>query len=103
MIRLSLVVAALLMLSAISLVTARFQSRQLYVVSDRLDAMARELDTDWRRLQVQRAQLARNARIDGIAREELKMISATPERSIYIKGVAQAVAAPGAQAPGDRP
>lgn len=86
--RLSILFSILLMVSAISLVTARFQSRQLFVVTDSLQDKARELDTDWRRLQLERAELARNARIDGAAREELKMVSTTPDRTIYIKGSA---------------
>jgi cell division protein FtsL len=84
--RLCLVFAALLMVSAISLVTARFQSRQLFVVAERMDAKARELDIDWRRLQLERAEQARNARIDELARDELKMVPVSPDRTIYIKG-----------------
>lgn len=87
MARLSLIFAALLMLSAISLVTARFQSRQLFISSERLSAKARELDTDWRRLQLERAELARNARIDEIARGELEMEARSPARTVYLKGV----------------
>lgn len=85
MARLTVLFAVLLMVSAISLVTARFQSRELFVQSDRLEDRARDLDTEWRRLQLERAELARNARIDGAAREELKMVSTSPDRTIYIK------------------
>jgi len=84
--RLSILFAFLLMISAISLVTARFQSRQLFVQVDRLESKARELDTDWRRLQLERAELARNARIDGVAREDLEMVTTSPDRTIYLKG-----------------
>ncbi|UYO94488.1 cell division protein FtsL [Pollutimonas sp. M17] len=93
--RLSLLFACLLMISALSLVTARFQSRQLFVQADRLEDKARELDTDWRRLQLERAELARNARIDATARKELEMVSATPDRTLYIKGQAPAAPVPG--------
>ncbi|NYT62450.1 cell division protein FtsL [Alcaligenaceae bacterium] len=86
--RMSILFAVLLMVSAISLVTARFQSRQLFVETDRLEDKARELDTDWRRLQLERAELARNARIDGTARAELKMENTAPDRTIYLKGQA---------------
>lgn len=48
--RISLIVAALLMLSAISLVTSRYQSRQLFIELGRSQAEARDLDTNWRRL-----------------------------------------------------
>ncbi|NYT38750.1 cell division protein FtsL [Allopusillimonas soli] len=84
--RLSLLFAVLLMLSALSLVTARFQARQLFVQAERLDDRARKLDTDWRRLQLERAELARNARIDGVARGDLHMMPASPDRTIYIQG-----------------
>lgn len=86
MVRLSLFLALVLMVSALSLVTARFQSRQLYMQLDRQDDVARQLDTDWRRLQLERAELARHARIDHVARHELDMISGSPERTLYIQG-----------------
>ncbi|HUH60533.1 MAG TPA: cell division protein FtsL [Candidimonas sp.] len=88
--RLAVLFAVLLMVSAISLVTARFQSRQLFVLSDSLEDQARELDTDWRRLQLERAELAGNARVDGIARQDLKMESTSPDKTIYLEGVAPA-------------
>ena len=47
-------------------------------------AKARELDVDWRHLQLERAELARNARVDSLAREELKMTSIVPDRTIFI-------------------
>jgi cell division protein FtsL len=93
MARLSILFAFLLMISALSLVTARFQSRQLFVEVDRLEDKAKELDTDWRRLQLERAELARNARIDGSAREALEMVNTTPDKTIYLKGTASAASA----------
>lgn len=82
--RLCMLLAAVLMVSAISLVTARHQSRQLFVAVERLEDRSRELDIEWRRLQLERAELARNARIDHIARSDLGMVTATPDRSIYL-------------------
>jgi len=84
MARASLFLAVLLMLSAISLVTSRYQSRQLFIELDRSHAQARGLDVDWRRLQLERAELARNARVDRAAREDLKMIPIVPDRTIYL-------------------
>ncbi|ARP96447.1 cell division protein FtsL [Bordetella genomosp. 13] len=100
MARMSLIVAALLMLASVSLVTSRYQSRQLFIELGRQQAQARDLDTDWRRLQLERAELARNARVDRAAREELKMIPAVPDRTIYLNQapiVQPAPAAGGAQ------
>ncbi|MCB5362610.1 cell division protein FtsL [Pusillimonas sp. CC-YST705] len=88
--RLSMVLAVLLMLSAISLVTARFQSRQLFVATEVLSAKERDLETDWRRLQLERAELARNARTDTIARKELGMTSVGPDRIIYMEDASMA-------------
>jgi cell division protein FtsL len=72
------------MLSAISLVTSRYQSRQLFIELGRDQAQARDLETNWRRLQLDRAELARNARVDAIARDGLKMISIVPDRTLYL-------------------
>lgn len=85
--RMCMLLAAALMVSAISLVTARHQSRQLFVAVERLEDRSRELDIEWRRLQLERAELARNARIDHIARQDLGMVTATPDRSIYLDRV----------------
>jgi cell division protein FtsL len=59
---------------------------------ERAQAQSRELDLDWRRLQLDRAELTRNARVDRAARETLKLIPIAPERTIYMN---QAPAAPG--------
>ena len=82
--RLCFFVATVLMLSAISLVTARYQARQLYVELDRSRSAARDLGITWRQLQLDRAEHARNAHVDKVARESLKMISIVPDRTIYI-------------------
>ena len=85
MIRASVVVAVLLMFSAISLVTARYQSRLLFVASERLSAQAQDLDVEWRRLQLERAELARNVRVNKVARNQLDMVVPTPDSTIYMK------------------
>ncbi|HTK01871.1 MAG TPA: cell division protein FtsL [Bordetella sp.] len=92
--RFSLLLAVILMSCAISLVTSRYQARQLFVDFDRSQAQARDLDNDWRRLQLDRAELARNARVDRAARDDLKMMPIAPDRTIYLN---QATAAGGAQ------
>ena len=82
--RLCIFLSLCLMVSAISLVTARHQARQLFVAAERLDDRSRELDIEWRRLQLERAELARNARVDHIARGDLGMVTATPDRTLYL-------------------
>lgn len=82
--RVSLFLSIVLMLSAISLVTSRYHSRQLFVALERGNTLSNTLDTDWRRLQLERAELARNARIDRAAQQDLKMIPVVPERTLYL-------------------
>lgn len=78
------VMALLLMLSAISLVTARYQSRHLYFQKEQLLSQSRDLVVQWRHLQLERAELARNARVDQIARDTLRMVPISPARTLYI-------------------
>lgn len=82
--RLSVIVAILLMLSAISLVTARYQSRQLFVEYERVQAQTRDLETGWRRLQLDRAEYARNSRVDEAVSGELGMLGIVPDRTLYL-------------------
>lgn len=84
--RLGIFFALALMASALSLVTARFQSRQLFVLAGQLEDNAQQLDTDWRRLQLERAEITRNARIDAVARGDLKMRPSSLDRTVYLKG-----------------
>jgi cell division protein FtsL len=93
--RLCILVAGVLMISAISLVTARYQARQLYVELDRSKTQALNFDIEWRQLQLDRAEQARNANVDKLAREQLKMTSIVPERTIYINESASSITARG--------
>lgn len=80
-----IVMAVLLMLAALSLVTARYQSRHLFIQNEQLLAQANELDVTWRHLLLERAELSRNARVDRIAREQLRMTPISPNRTLYIR------------------
>lgn len=82
--RLSIIIALVLMLSAISLVTARYQSRQLFVEFERVQGQMRDLETGWRRLQLERAEHARNSRVDEAATGELGMVGIVPDRTLYL-------------------
>lgn len=79
------VMAILLMLAAMSLVTTRYQSRQKFIENEQLVSQFNELDVVWRNLQLERAELSRNARIDQIARDTLKMQPIAPARTIYVR------------------
>lgn len=86
----SAITALLLLLSAFSLVASRNEARQLFIALDRAQTQAQSLEVDWRRLQLQRAELERNARVDDLARNQLKMMPIAPDRTLYIYPSAQA-------------
>ncbi|MDO9023684.1 cell division protein FtsL [Zwartia sp.] len=82
--RVCVLVAMVLMFSGLSLVTARYQARQLYDQLDRYRAKAQELEIDWRRLQLDRAAESSHTKVDRLARDELKMTGIVPDRTVYI-------------------
>lgn len=86
MIRVIVFLAAVIFFSGFLLISTRYHARDLYVHIEGLRNQAHELDVQWRRLQLQRAELTRNARIDQIARETFTMAPAGPERTIYLPG-----------------
>lgn len=78
----------LVMVSALTLVTKRYESRALFIQSEQLQLEAQELDVAWRHLQSERSELARNARINQMAKQELELVIADLNRTIYIQGQA---------------
>lgn len=82
--RLLLVLILAVFLVGFHLITTRYHARDLYVKIEQLRAQAKDLDAQWRRLQLERAELTRNARIDELARENFSMAPAGPEYTIYI-------------------
>ena len=73
MIRLNLLLLAALVACALSLVTSRHQARQLFVELEREQASTRAYDVEFGQLQLEQSTWAMPARIEKIAREQLKM------------------------------
>lgn len=82
--KLNVVLTALLVASALSLVNARYQARHLFIDLERLTQQARQLDIDWAQLQLDQSTLGKNERIEQIAREDLNMTQLTPARTQYL-------------------
>lgn len=82
--RVNLVLTIALMLCALALVNAQYQSRRLFIELERAQAAARQLDIEWAQLQLDQSTLGKHARIEANARRELKMVSVTPERTQYL-------------------
>jgi len=83
--RFNVVMAASLMVAALLLVTSQHQARKLSTALERAQGQMRELDVRYSQLQLEVSKLAKASLIDGRVRKELKMISLSPERTLYLK------------------
>ena len=84
--KLNLVLTALLVGCALSLVNAQYQARHLFIELEKLQQQARQLDIDWAQLQLDQSTLGKNARIEQIARTELSMTPLSAGRTQYLNG-----------------
>ena len=103
MTRLNLVLLVAVLASAIYLVHTQYESRRLFTELDRAIAEARRLETEHQRLQVEKRAQATPLRLEKIARDQLKMCTATPAITQYVSdpqgvsGAAVAAASAAAQ------
>ena len=61
--RLNVVLLMALVLCALSLVNAQYQSRRLFIELERAQALARQLDIEWSQLQLDQSTLGLHARL----------------------------------------
>jgi cell division protein FtsL len=82
--KINVVLTALLVTCALSVVNARYQARHLFIDQDRLQQQQRQLEIDWAQLQLDQSTLGKNERIEQIARSELNMAPLSPARTQYL-------------------
>jgi cell division protein FtsL len=80
MVRLNLLLLAVLVLCAISLVTSRHQARKLFVEYEREVTRARGYETEYGQLQLEQSTWGMPARVEKIAREQLRLQLPGPGR-----------------------
>ncbi len=90
MLRMNGLLAVVLVLCALSVVTARHQARKLFIELQAEQARARSLDIEWGRLQLEQSTWAMHARIEQVAHQHLQMAVPAP------KGIHMLNLAPGA-------
>jgi len=73
MLRLNVVLALVLVACALSVVTARHQARKLFVDLQAAEKVARDLDVEWGRQQLEQSTWAMHTRIEQVARKHLGM------------------------------
>ena len=89
MVRVNLLLLAVLVLCALSLVTSRHQARKLFVELEREQVRARAYETEFGQLQLEQSTWAMPGRVEKIARVELKMQLPGPRRVEVVPGEAR--------------
>jgi cell division protein FtsL len=83
MVKLNLVLTVILVVIALSVVSARHQARKLFVTLQSEQAHARELDVEWGQLQLEISTWLMHNRVEEVARGRLRMVIPAPGR-IYV-------------------
>jgi len=86
MLRINLVLLAVLVVCALSLVTSRHQARKLFVDLEREQAQTRAYEIEYGQLQIEQSTWGVPARVDKIAREQLRMQLPPADRVEVIDG-----------------
>ena len=81
MTRANLLLLAILVGCALSLVASRHQARKLFVELEREQSRARAYQVEYGQLQLEQSTWGMPARVEKIAREQLKMQLPTPART----------------------
>ncbi|CAN5412618.1 cell division protein FtsL [soil metagenome] len=82
--RISLALAFLLVICALSVVNAQYKARSLFIELERAQSFARQLDIEWAQLQLDQSTLGKHSRIEANARRDLNMTALTPARTQYL-------------------
>ena len=91
--KLDILLIVLLLASSLGRVRSAYESRRVFAELDRARAEQRQLEAEHKRLDAERQAQATHARVQRVAREQLKMGSVTPAITVYVDDT---VAAPGA-------
>jgi cell division protein FtsL len=80
---LTMIFAAVCVISAIALVYTKHESRKLFVDLEQLTSERDELNIEWGQLQIEQSTWATHARIERVAAEELSLVRPGPTE-IYV-------------------
>ncbi len=84
-IRLPLILAVLLAVSALLLVNSQYQARKLFMALEFAQSQTRQLEIEWSQLQLKQSQLSKHARIEEKAVNELNMMRVSPANTQFLK------------------
>jgi cell division protein FtsL len=97
--KLNAVLLLALLASCLFLVNTAYESRRLFAALDKARAERRQLDAEFKRLDAEAQAQATHLRVEKVAREKLRMRTASPAVTDYVTDPA----APAVVASGKRP
>ncbi len=83
--RLQIVLIALVVLSALGVVSSQHESRKLVTAYERERERMAQLDVEWGQLQLEQSTLANHSRVERIARERLHMSLPDPAKILLLE------------------
>lgn len=83
--RFDAVLVALVVASALGVISAQHQARKLYSELEREQARARGLEVEWGQLQLEQSTWAAHARVEKLARERLSMRLPMPGQVLVVE------------------
>jgi cell division protein FtsL len=83
--RATLTLLALLLICALSLVSAQQRGRKLVTAIERAQIEERKLNQEWLRLEYEQRNLSKSARIRDAASNQLNMSPISPNRTSYLR------------------
>jgi cell division protein FtsL len=95
---LNILLLVLLLASCLVLVRTAYESRRVFTALDRAQQERARLESEFKRLDVERQAQATHLRVEKVAREKLRMRTATPAVTQYVTDEAAAPSR-GASAP----
>ncbi len=82
--RANVMLLALLMLSALSVVTSQHQARKLFNELENEQSAARRLDEEWTQLQLEQSTWATHKRVEAVASKQLGMKLPDPRSTVVL-------------------
>ncbi|ENO85742.1 cell division protein FtsL [Thauera linaloolentis] len=83
--RFDAVLVALVVASALGVISAQHQARKLYAEFEREQARAHSLEVEWGQLQLEQSTWAAHARVEKLARERLGMRPPVPGQVLLVE------------------
>ncbi|HKJ09869.1 MAG: cell division protein FtsL [Gammaproteobacteria bacterium] len=79
------VLAVLVMVSALGVVYVKYESRKLFIQLQALQSRRDQMNVEWGRLQLEQSTWATHSRIERVARDRLGMVTPSPDSVVIVR------------------